>query len=116
MNLVKVPIYKILFCNKALFKLYNQRSLLPVSIGLKLHKMIKQFDEIEEYVFNLMEITFENFDISNMTEEQTKFYNKIISSEVEVDISYVNKEFFVFINDLMLTLEDIEYLSILFKE
>jgi len=71
------------------------------------------FDEVEEYVFSLMETAFENFSFENMTEEQTLFFNKILSEEIELDFHKIPLSVFENIN---LPIADIDKLSIILDE
>lgn len=107
----KLTIAQVLSCNRTLFKILEQRNTLPASVGFKLYRIMKMFDEVEEYVFDTMDITFENFDFTNMTEEQKLFYNNIISSEIELDFDKIETSILENNENLMLTLEDIDNLS-----
>lgn len=77
---------------------------------------MKSFEEVEEFVMNTMEATFNEFSFELMTEEQSSFYNALISSEIELNFNEINEEVFVGNTQLNLTLEDIECLSIILKE
>lgn len=112
----KMTIYEVLNINKTLYKMFKQQSKFPISIGFKLYNIMKKFDEVEEYVFNVMENTFKDFDITNMTDEQQKFYNVVLSSEIELDYGKVNINYFNGNDDLKLTLEDISNLQPIFFE
>ena len=50
MKILKV--YKVINCNKTLYKMFQQQKTFPISVGFKLFKIMKLFDEVEEYVFN----------------------------------------------------------------
>ena len=102
--------------NKVIFKLIQQQTKFPISIGLKLYKIAKIFDEIEEYVFNIMDMTFENFNIMEMTDEQKILFDKIMSEEIEVEIDKVPLSCFENNEKVMLTIDEIDKLSIILKE
>ena len=91
----------------------EQKNTFPISIGLKLNKIIKEFDEVEEYVFNMMDMTFQDFDWSKMTKEQLMFYKNLISEEIELEYNKIPTSFFENNDKLMLTIEDIDKLRII---
>ena len=51
-----------------------------------------------------------------MSEEEKMFYNKVLSSEIELEYEKINTSYFEKNNDLMLTIEDISNLSIILSE
>ena len=112
----KLKIYEIFNCNKTLIKMFEQQNTFPISISFKLFKIMKIFDEVEEYVFNLMEITFKDFKFEDMNDEEKRFYNTILSSEIELKYDKINTSYFENNEDLMLTIEDISNLSIILSE
>ena len=109
----RLKIYEIFNCNKTLNKMFEQQNTFPISIGFKLFKIMKMFDEVEEYVFNIMEMTFENFKFEHMNDEEKRFYNAVLSSEIELEYDKINTSYFENNEDLMLTIEDISNLSII---
>lgn len=109
----KIQVSQVLECNRTLYKMMGQRTTFPISVGLKIYKMMKEFDEIEEYIFETMDFTFENFDWDNITEEQLAFYRNLVSQEIEIDIQKIPTELFKDNDKTMLTIEDIESLSII---
>lgn len=109
----KLQVSQVLECNKTLYKMIEQRNTFPISVGLKLNKIIKEFDEVEEYVFNMMDMTFQNFDWEKMTTEQLLFYNKLISEQIELDYKRISSEVFENNDKLMLSIDEIESLSII---
>ena len=109
----KLRIFQILECNKTLYKMLEQRTVFPISVGLKIHRIMKSFNEIEEYIFETMNMTFGNFDWENMTNEQIMFYNNLISQEIEVEYEKIPTSLFENNEKLMLTIEDINRLSII---
>ena len=109
----KVKISQIFECNKVLFKLFEQGNKFPISLGFRLYKMMKRFEEVEEYVFELMDMAFENYDWGNMTDEQKKFYSNVMSQEIEIEFEKIPSEFFEKSNDLMLTLDEMEKISLI---
>lgn len=111
----KIRIQEVLECNKVLFKIMEQRTTFPISVGLKLNKIMKMFDEVEEYVFTLMDMTFQNINWENLTKEEITFYNKVVSEEIELDFDKISKEVFENNDKLMLTLEDIDNLSLIIQ-
>ena len=112
----RLKIYEIFNCNKTLNKMFEQQNTFPISIGFKLFKIMKMFDEVEEYVFNIMEMTFENFKFEQMNEEENIFYNTVLNSEIELEYERINASYFENNEDLMLTIEDISNLSIIISE
>lgn len=114
MKILKV--YKVINCNKTLYKMFQQQKTFPISVGFKLFKIMKLFDEVEEYVFNTMENTFENFKFENMDDNEKMFYNSLLSSDIELNYEKVNPSYFEDNDDLKLTIEDIDNLSIIFTE
>ena len=112
----RLKIYEIFNCNKTLNKMFEQQNTFPISIGFKLFKIMKMFDEVEEYVFNIMEMTFENFKFEQMNEEENIFYNTVLNSEIELEYERINTSYFEDNTDLMLTIEDISNLSIILYE
>lgn len=112
----KLSIQQVLNCNRTLFKIFEQQSTFPVSIGFKIFSIMKKFDEVEEYVFNVLEMTFQDIDFNSMTEEQKMFYNNVVSSEIELDFETIDEKFFKENETVMLTIEDISNLGIILKE
>ena len=112
----RLKIYEIFNCNKTLNKMFEQQNTFPISIGFKLFKIMKMFDEVEEYVFNIMEITFKDFKFEQMNDEEKRFYNAVLSSEIELEYDKINMSYFENNEDLMLTIEDISNLSIILSE
>ena len=112
----KIKIYEVFNCNRTLYKMFEQQKIFPISLGFKLFKLMKVFDEVEEYVFNTMEILFKDFKFEKMNEEEKMFYNTILSSEIELDYEKINAAYFENNEDLMLTIEDISNLSIILSE
>jgi hypothetical protein len=109
----KLQVFDVLECNKTLYKMIEQKNTLPISVGLKLNKIIKEFDEVEEYVFSLMDMTFKDFDWEKMTKEQLMFYEKLVSEKIELDFDKIPTSFFENNDKLMLTIEDIKRLEII---
>ena len=85
----KLLVSQVLECNKTLYKIMQQKVNLPISVGLKFYRIMKIFDEIEEYVFETMDMTFENLDWNNMTNEQMLFYKNLISEQIEVEYTKI---------------------------
>ena len=112
----KLKIYEVLNCNRTLNKMFEQQNTFPISVGFKIFKLMKIFDEVEEYVFNVMEMTFKDFKFEQMNDEEKMFYNKVLSSEIELEYEKINTSYFENNNDLMLTIEDIGNLSIILSE
>lgn len=109
----KLQVIQVMECNKTLYKMLEQRTTFSISVGLKLHKIMKIFDEIEEYVFETMDMTFGDFVWENMTDEQLVFYNSLILQEIEVDFEKLPTSLFEKNDNLMLSIEDIDRLSII---
>ena len=114
--MTRLKIYEIFNCNKTLNKMFEQQNTFPISIGFKLFKIMKMFDEVEEYVFKIMEMTFEDFKFEQMNLEENIFYNTVLSSEIELEYERINASYFENNENLMLTIEDISNLSIIISE
>ena len=112
----KLVVSQVLECNKTLYKIMEQKINLPLSVGLKFYRIMKIFDEIEEYVFETMDMTFENLDWNNMTDEQMLFYKNLLSEQIEVEYTKIPKKELENNNVLMLNIEDIEKLSIILTQ
>lgn len=112
----KLCVFQVLECNKVLYKVLEQRTTFPISVGLKIYKIMKEFDNVEEYVFDTMDITFPNFVWDNMTNEQLEFYKTLISQEIEVDFEKIQQNVFENNDKLLLTVEDVGALSIILSE
>lgn len=110
----KIKVFELMACNRVLFKMMEEKRLFPVSLGFKLHKIMKEFDDVEEYIIDVMETTFGDIDLASMNDDEMKFYNVLLSSEVDVDYERVSQEWFETNSELMLTLEEINDLSIIF--
>lgn len=112
----KLQIYRVLNCNQTLIKMFQQQKTFSVSLGFKLYEIMKQFNEVEDYVIKVMETTYQNINFLNMTNEQTVFYNTLLSSEIELEYEKLDDNFFKNNDRLMLTLEDMSNLSIILKQ
>ena len=112
----KLLVSQVLECNKTLYKIMQQKVNLPISVGLKFYKIMKIFDEIEEYVFETMDMTFENLNWNNMTNEQMLFYKNLISEQIEVEYTKIPQKELENNNVLMLNIGDIEKLSIILTQ
>lgn len=112
----KLVVSQVLECNKTLYKIMEQKVNLPISIGLKFYRIMKIFDEIEEYVFETMDMTFENLDWNNMTNEQMLFYKNLLSEQIEVEYTKIPQKELENNNVLMLNIGDIEKLSIILTQ
>lgn len=108
-----LPIYKVMNCNKVLLKLMEQNKTFPFSLGFKIYKIIKKFDEVEEYVFSTIDLAFGEYDWMNMTKEQSEFYSRLLMEQIELDFEKIPSECLANNSELMLTLEDINDLSII---
>lgn len=109
----KLQIFQVLECNKVLYKILEQRMAISVSVGLKINRIMKLFDEVEEYVFTTMDMAFQEINWENLTKEQNDFYEKLISEQIELEYNKIPTSFFEENDNLKLTIEDIERLSII---
>lgn len=112
----KIQISDVFSCNRVLFALMQQQSKFPISVGLKLFKISKIFDEVEEYVFNVMNMTFNDYSFENMTDEQNLFFNKLMNENIELDYEKIPVSVFENNEEIKLTIEEISYLSIILQE
>nr|DAS58176.1 MAG TPA: hypothetical protein [Caudoviricetes sp.] len=110
-----MEIYKVLRCNKILNKTMKSGRF-SVEVGFLIYKISKMFDEVEEYVIQTMNNIFPDIKLDDMTEEQKNAYNYIISSEIELDVPLINIEKFKNSENIKLSIEDIEALSIILTE
>ena len=111
----KLQIGQIFDCNRVIYKLIEQQTNFPIYVGIKLYSIYKKFDEIEEYVFKVMEMTFENFDFNIMTEEQKIFFNKLLREEVELDFEKITIDCFENNDNVKLSIDEIDKLMIILK-
>lgn len=102
-------------CNRIIFKLTEQQSQFPIDVGFRLFKISKIFDEVEEFVFNLMNITFNDFQFEEMTDEQKMFFEKVMTQQIELEYDKIPLSVFENNDKLKLTIEEIGYLSIILK-
>ncbi len=109
----KITIEKAILCNKTLFKLLQEKTEFPTFVSFNLYKAMKKLEEVEEFVFNVLDTTFVNLDMSNLNEEQMTFYNKLIQSEIEMDLPKISESYFENEKVSNLTIEDISNLSII---
>ena len=109
----KLRVYQVLECNRVLYKMMEQKVLLPISVGLKVKRIMNVFDEVETYVFETMDETFKGFDWGNMTDEEISFYGKLISEEIELYFEKIKEETFENNDKLTLTIDDIDKLSLI---
>ena len=112
----KIQIIQAFNCNQVILNLFQKQSKFPVSIGFKLLKISKMFDEVEEYVFAIMETTFKNFCIENMTDDQKLFFNKLMGEEIELEYNKIPISAFQNNDELKLSLDDLEKLMIILEE
>lgn len=112
----KVKIFEVFNCNRVLYKLIEQKNIFPISIGLTLFRLSKIFDEVEDYIFKVMDITFDNFYFENMTDEQKEFFNKLMTEEIEIEYKKIPLKVFENNNELKLSIDEIGYLSIILEE
>ena len=109
----KLQVFQVLETNKILYKIFEQKTSLPISVGLKIYRIMKIFDEVEEYVFETMDLAYPNFNWMSMTEDEKIFYQRLISEQIELDYEKIPTELFEKNDNLMLTVEDIGALSII---
>lgn len=109
----KFQIHSVLECNKVLYKLMENRDKFTISVGFKLYNAMKKFDEVEEYVFELMTLTFGDVCWDSLTEEQIVFYNKLLSEEIELEIEKIPSKIFEECGEFKLSIEEIGKLSII---
>ena len=111
----KISICEVLKCNRTLYKIVEQGNIFPATIGFKIFKIIKKFDEVEEYVMATMTNTFEDLTFDDMTDEQYTLYNALLYSEIELDFEKIESEVFEENEELKLSLSDISDLTPILK-
>ena len=109
----KLQIFQILKCNRVLYKMLKQQTSFPFSIGFQLYQIMKKFDEVESYVFNIMDMLFGKIDLNNMTEEQEQMYSSLVLTEIEIQFDKIPLEKFKNNDKLTLTIEDMKNLEII---
>lgn len=109
----KLQVSQVLECNKTLYKIMEQRTALPISLGLKIYRIMKTFDEVEEYVFDTMDATFSNFSWDEMSSDQMLFYRNLITEQIELDFTKISEKEFENNDKLLLNIEDIANLSVI---
>ena len=110
-----MEIYKVLRCNKVLNKTLKSGRF-SIEVGFLIYKITKSFDEVEEYVIQTMNNIFPDIKLNEMTEEQKKAYNYVISSEIDLDVPRINIEKFKNSDGIKLSIEDIEAMEIILTE
>ena len=111
--MVRMSVSQILECNRAIYRIMEQRTLLSVSTGLKLNRIMKAFDEVEDYVFETMDAAFGRVEWGNLTQEHLSFYAAMVSEQVEMDIDMIPAGELSDNGNIMLDLHDIECLSVI---
>lgn len=111
--MTKMLVSDVFECNKVLDKIMKQRTLLPISVGLKINKIMKEFDEVEEYVLKTMDVAFGEIDWTRITKEQMQFYNTVLSQEIEIDFEKIPREIFENNDKVMLSIEDVDKLTLI---
>ena len=114
----KILISDVFKCNQVIFKLMEQQQKFPISIGIKLFNISKKLDEVEDYVFNVMNLTFgeNDFSFDNMSEDERKFFNRILNEEIELDFEKIPSSAFENNDEVVLTIEEIGQLSKILEE
>lgn len=110
-------VYEIIKCNTVLHKLFEQQVLLPLNNAYKIYKLKEELTEIENLMFERWNILFgENYNIAEFDEEQIYLYNTTLQTEVEISIPNISLEEIVNNDKAKLSLQDIETLSLFFKD
>ena len=112
----KFQIGQIFDCNRVIFKIIEQQLKFPIYIGIKLYGLSKKFDEVEEYVFKVMETAFGEFDFMSMTKEQEILFNKLLNEEIELEIEKIPSKYFENNENVTLTVEEIGKLMIILEQ
>lgn len=114
---MKYKIGEIISCNRTLFKiLYEQKRNVSMSDGFKLYELMKIFDDVEEYVFDVMTATFgQDIDYSRLTEEQKEVYFNLMNVEIDLEFEKMKKEVFEKDDKTIINMEDIDNLKIMLE-
>jgi len=112
----KIQISDVFNCNRTLSKLFKSQNEFPISVGFKLFKITKLFDEVEEYVFSIMSMTFDDFSFDKMTHEQIEFFNLILNERIELEYDKISIKSFENSCNLKLSMDEIQNLRIILKE
>ncbi len=102
--------------SKTIDKVIAQQINLPANIAFALYKLYKQLIEMEEFVFQRLNmICGENVNFNNMTENQKILYSSVFDSEITIDVEdNINIEKVVKNNKINLTIQDIDNLNNIF--
>lgn len=102
--------------SKTIDKIIAQQINLPANIAFALYKLYKQLTEMEEFVFQRLNmICGENVDFNNMTENQKILYSSVFDSEITIDLEdNINIEKVVKNSKINLTIQDIDNLNNIF--
>lgn len=102
--------------SKTIDKIIAQQINLPANIAFALYKLYKQLTEMEEFVFQRLNmICGENVDFNNMTENQKILYSSVFDSEITIDVEdNIDIEKVVKNNKINLTIQDIDNLNNIF--
>ena len=115
---MKYRIGDIFACNMTLYKLLNEQRLkISIPNGLKLYHLTKIFDDVENYVFCVMNEAFgEDVDYNSLTEEQKLTYNEIMNTQIELSFDKLDENTFENEQNTLVDIEDINNLLLIFKE
>ena len=102
--------------SKIIDKIIAQQINLPANVAFALYKLYKQLIEMEEFVFQRLNmICGESVDFNNMTENQKILYASVFDSEITIDVEdNINIEKVVKNNKINLTIQDIDNLNNIF--
>ena len=116
-NKNKMKIFEIFDCNKVLYKLWNDKTELPLGVGFKIYENIKAFNEVENYVFSIMKDLYGDEWVDKLENEKEigEWYDRLMSTEVSPEVKKIEKETFLENNSIKLSLEDIEKISLILE-
>lgn len=85
-----------------------------MSDGFKLYGLMKIFDDVEQYAFDVMTAAFgQEIDYTRLTEEQQKVYIELMNVEIDLNFEKVKKDVFEKDEKTIVNMEDIDNLKII---
>lgn len=107
----KRTIYQIMLTNTIIHKLYEDQINFEINVAYKLYKLKKEFDEIEELMFDRWRILFgDSYDIKEFNEDEILLYNSTLQVEIETDLYELTIDEIIKNNKTNLSISDIEHL------
>ena len=102
--------------SKTIDKIIRQQIDIPANVAFALYKLYKQLTEMEEFVFQRLNMVCgKDVDFNNMTESQKILYSSVFESKITLDIEdNIDIENVIKNNKINLTIQDIDALNNIF--